>query len=621
MASIPKVVTIDFETKGIEPRPNYPPVPVGVSIKFPSGKPLYYAWGHREGNNCTLAEAKRALKCAWGNAAIPSGGLLFHNAKFDYDVATTHMGMKELPWHQIHDTLFLLFLNDPHAWSLSLKPSAAKLLDMPPEEQDLVKDWILSHKGDIEARTKEKVKPSEFGKFICEAPAKLVGPYANGDTLRTEKLFKFLYPKIVAAKMLGAYDRERELMPILLRNEREGLRIDADLLCEDIARYEEAQLRAEQWLENRLKCKGINFDSDVEVGNALDKSGVVTEWVLTKTGKRSTSKVNMTVDLFKDKRVAAALGFRNRLTTCLGTFMRPWAAMAVSDGRIHTNWNQVRNSDSGKGARTGRLTCNPNFQNMPVDWHDKDDGYVHPNHIQLPHLPLIRQYILPDERGHVICKRDYNQQEFRLTAHFEDGKLMRGYIENPNMDVHQFVMDEIETITGRLLNRRPVKIINFGMLYGEGVGSLAERMGTDMRETKALKRAHKRALPDVWELDKSLKEAGRNGEPIRTLGGRLYYCEEPLMINGRMVTWEYKLLNYLMQGSAADQTKQAIINYEKLREMGRFMLTVHDELDSSAPKKHAKREQEILAKAMDSIPLDVPVLSDGKTGPNWAACE
>ena len=80
---VPKPVTIDFETHKIMPRPLYPPMPVGVSIKYPGKKAKYYAFGHLEGNNCTWSEAEKALRDAYDH----SDGILFQNGKFDLDVA------------------------------------------------------------------------------------------------------------------------------------------------------------------------------------------------------------------------------------------------------------------------------------------------------------------------------------------------------------------------------------------------------------------------------------------------------------------------------------------------------------------------------------------------------
>src|SRR5262249_51060853 len=133
---------LDFETLPIEPRPRYPPLPVGVAIRVPGRKPRYYAWGHPSGNNCTFEEARAAVGEVWQSERP----ILGHNvAKFDHEVARVHMGLPGLPWERLHDTLPMLFLNDPRATDYQLKPSAERLLGLPPEEQDAVLNWLVEH--------------------------------------------------------------------------------------------------------------------------------------------------------------------------------------------------------------------------------------------------------------------------------------------------------------------------------------------------------------------------------------------------------------------------------------------------------------------------------------------
>jgi DNA polymerase I-like protein with 3'-5' exonuclease and polymerase domains len=607
---VKKPVVVDFETAGIQARPEYPPKPVGVSIQLPSWKKSrYYAWGHPTNNNCTIAQPAEILKdCV--RAGLP---MLFHNAKFDVDVMTTHMGVPMPTWGNIHDTQFLLFLLDPHATTHSLKPSAHRILGMAPEEQDAVKQWLVTH-GIVRANQ------SDWGAYICRAPGDLVGRYADGDVLRTRLLFEKLHPEVVELGMQEAYDRERELMPILLENETQGILVDADTLSRDVKAYRQCSDMVDEWLRKRLKSPGLNIDSDRDLADALDSAGIVSDWVLTKTGQRSVAKKNMTPDMFKDPRVASALGYRNRLQTCLGTFMEPWLEMASSTGgRIHTSWNQVRQNRTDKtqgGTRTGRMSCTPNFQNIPKDWYDKGDGYVHPDHLKVPPLPKIRGYVLPD-KGQVFCSRDYSQQELRVLAHFEDDKLMSAYHQNPKLDVHDFVKDAIREITGIELSRRHTKIINFGLVYGMGLGKLAEDMGVEVDFAKQVKAAQGRAVPGLKKLSDEIKNLVKHGEPIVTWGGRHYHPEPPKMVNGRMMSFEYKLLNYLIQGSSADCTKQAIINYHHVRKNGRFLVTVHDEVNISVPPKAVKSEMKLLRDAMADVAFDIPMVSDGSTGPTW----
>lgn len=230
-------------------------------------------------------------------------------------------------------------------------------------------------------------------------------------------------------------------------------------------------------------------------------------------------------------------------------------------------------------------------------------------------MPLVRRYILPDE-GQTIVHRDYNQQEFRILAHFEDDGLMRAYQKDPKLDYHTKMKELIAGNTGLNLERRSVKILNFGILYGMGGPLLASKLGVGVNEALALRKAQKATTPGVAALDASLKALGRAGKPIRTWGGRQYYCEPPALVNGQMRSFEYKLLNYLIQGSAADCTKEALIRYHQHpKRRARMMVTVHDEINvsSACPEE----DGEVLREVMESIEFDVPMLSDMKAGINW----
>lgn len=616
----PTVTTIDFETQAIEPRPEYPPKPVGVSIREPGKRAKYFAWGHPEGNNCTEADAVRALKTVWK----PGKPLLFFNAKFDVDVAETHLGMPRLPATDIHDAMFIMFLRDPHARASDLKSLAELYLNEPPEERDAVRDWVMAHRHELMAKH-GRFTPSQWGRHIANAPGNLVGKYANGDVDRTLGLFRHCWNWVINEHdMAEAYEREQKVMPLFLDNERTGIRVDVRSLRRDVNAYHGCMSAADAWLRKRLKAD-ISLDNDTDVANALLKSGVVREedFTLTATGRLSVSKRNLTPDMFQDPRVARAFGYRNRLTTCLKMFMEPWLAQAErrGDGYISTNWNQIRNE--GGGTRTGRpSTTNPNFLNISKTW-GVDDGYVHPEHLDCLELPLVRKYLLPDP-GEKWLHRDYNGQELRLAAHFENDQLMRAYQENPWLDVHQHVADLIEETTHLTFARKNVKIANFRIIYGGGAPATAGGIGCTLDEAKNLLNAHKRALPSLTGrggLSEQTRGIGAEGGCLYTWGGRAYYAEPPSFNkkHGRHMTYEYKLLNYLCQGSAADVTKQAMINYnEHPKRQGRFLVQVYDEMNvSSGPD--AKAEMAVLRDSMEAVSeqMDVPMLSEGKWGKSW----
>jgi DNA polymerase I-like protein with 3'-5' exonuclease and polymerase domains len=623
-----KPTTVDFETLGIEGRPDYPPMPVGVSIKYPTKKSRYYAWGHPIGNNCTFGEAEEALKKAWQS----KDGLLFQNAKFDLVVASTFFDLPIPPWQRIHDTMLLLFLDDPHQIELGLKPSAERLLDLPPEEQDDVAKWLVKNQPIPDVKiTKSKSSSHYFGRYIAHAPGGLVGKYANGDVDRTEAIFNMLWPKTRDRDMLVAYDRERKLLPILIEMEEQGLPIDVDRLRNDTKEYCIWREKIESWIFKRLKVDQdeINLDSGDQLVKAMINAEKLDPDLLprTKTGKYSTSKTALP-QAVTDGQLLGILKYRSQLNTCLNTFMFNWLRTAEkSGGLIFTTWNQVKSpsGDSNVGTRTGRLSSTPNFQNAPNTFkpifrHDdpKDKSLPTCPLKGLPRLPKIRSYITPF-KGEVLIDRDWSQQEPRILAHFDGGSLMDKYLEDPWIDFHDYAKSALEEM-GKFYDRKPVKNTNLGLIYGMGVGKLAERNDMTVEEAGELKKAILTLYPGLKAMYQDMKVRAKTGVPIRTWGGREYYCEEPKFVQGRIREFDYKLVNVLIQGSAADCTKEALIRfYEAKKPSWKPLLNIHDELVVSVPAADVKKAMEVLRIAMESVEFDVPILSEGTVSEtNWA---
>jgi DNA polymerase I-like protein with 3'-5' exonuclease and polymerase domains len=629
----PEVLAIDFETFPIAQRPKYPPKPVGVAIKWPGEPGHYYAWGHPTKNNCTEAEGKAALLEAWHSGIR----LLFHNSKFDVSVACEGMGLEMPPWDMIDDTMFLAYLADPHSKSGGLKELAEDLLGWAPEERDAVKEWIMARKIVLfqtygATMGLKQPTPSKTGAWIFSAPGDLVGEYAVGDVDRTAGLWEHLWPLIAEAGLLPAYDTERELMPILLANERDGMRCDVEGLRRDIPLYAAAFAKAEAWLRTELRATGLNFDADADVADILFERGIVPaeNWKRTKgtkthpNGQLAMNKEDLRPDAFTGPNgaaIASALGYRNRLATCLNMFMRPWLLQAeLYNGHITTNWNQVRQPNGG--TRTGRpSTDKHNFLNISKDFEGRTDGYVHPVFLDVPPLPLCRKYVLPDT-GEVFIHRDFSGQELRVFAHFEQGQLWSAYQADPRIDPHAIVGSEMTRLMGQEFERTKVKVLNFQAIYGGGAPAAQNKLNCSLAEAKEFKKFHEQAMPGRKILSEEILRVVRRGDPIITLGGRMYYAEPPRFMKelGRVQTFEYKLINYIVQGSAADLTKRAIIDWHNHpKRIARFMVTVYDEINASAPTGDTERQMTILRECMEAqrLGLTVAMLSDGKMGPNW----
>lgn len=594
MCLLDNLVTIDFETDAIASA--LPPNPVGVSIKMP-GKPSHYlAWRHPEGNNCTESEARAILKTLFSQHPI-----LMHNAAFDINVAKYWLNV-DYP-KELHDTLLLLFLRNPHAKTLSLKPSAEEILNMPPTERDEVYEWILAN---VPGATKKNA-----GSHIGKAPVSLVGPYACADTDMTFELFKRLHSEYSGK----AYERERTLLPILCQSTLDGIHLDYTELEKDFAFYSAARLDAEAKIYKHLNYT-FNIDSGPELAAAITQANIPANWVLTKTGKKSTSKPNL-LTAIQDTTLLDLLSYRGTLSTYLDTFFTSWLEKEQG-GKIHFAWNQVRNQETGgiMGTRTGRLSSQPSMLNVP-----KVPPSVNPIY-SLPDLPAMRKYLIANP-GEYWMSRDFDGQELKVLAHYEDGPMMQAYIDNPNLDLHQMMSDMLTHDLGKPISRRAAKTIAFSILYGSGINSLAEGLACTTAEARAVKNAYLGQLPGIKRVQNAIKNSWDNNEPIKTWGDRYYYKEPSRDIIDkktglvRHADFTYKGMNYLIQSSSADITKQAIINYNKIKKSGTFLLAVHDQIDISGPLS----EMKLLKEAMHDIKLDVSLTSDGSYGLNMTTKE
>lgn len=623
-------VTLDFETDAITDRPNYPPKPVGLAVRYPDNTSEYYAWGHPSENNCSRSDVRSFLMELF-REPTPK---LFFNAKFDVAVACEKLGIPEPHWSEIHDSMFLAFLADPHAKSLGLKALAEYILDWPADEQTEMNNWIWDNRKALIAEYGGKINrqskygPSSFGAWISKVPGSLAGKYAKSDVGMTFGLFEHLLPLIADNKMIPAYDRERQVLPIFMENERDGMHVDEEQLREDVPLLQESLYRADKHIGKLIGYPGINIDADAQLAEALTDAGVIHEddWVYTAPssrhlkGQKSVSKDNLKYGMFQDEDVADLLFYRNRLTTALNTFLIPWERQASARGGvISTNWHQVRGGQGG--TRTGRPSSSgPNFLNIPKEFaqeYNLDAENAMRILLDLEPLPFVRQYVKADP-GQMFCHRDFDGQEMRVFAHYEDGELLDAYQADPSLDPHQWVGDKALDLLGVELERTPVKTLNFQGLYGGGIPALMKKLDCTRAEALDFKAFHNKALPGREKLNEAIKEIIYSGEAIRTWGGRMYFVEPP---KGRQ-DFLYKLINYLCQGSAADITKEALIRwYNHPDREARFLVTVYDEINVSAKKKDAKHQMKILKESMESIALDLKMTSSGKMGERWGELE
>ena len=176
----------------------------------------------------------------------------------------------------------------------------------------------------------------------------------------------------------------------------------------------------------------------------------------------------------------------------------------------------------------------------------------------------------------------------------------------------------IDAALGQSIKRKQAKITGFSLIYGAGVTALAAQLGVSYEEAGKIKDAYLKAIPGLAEFQRTFDYRSE----VRTWGGRVIPVEPSKMFKGRLWTFNYKLCNYLIQGSAADQTKESVIRYDGSREEGDLLMTVHDEVVIQVDMEHLHSEVPILKKAMeDQLGWDVPFVAEVEYGNNWHKLE
>jgi DNA polymerase I-like protein with 3'-5' exonuclease and polymerase domains len=403
-----------------------------------------------------------------------------------------------------------------------------------------------------------------------------------------------------------------ELLPILIDTRRRGIRVD-----EEKARGLKKEFVAKEKIILQDIKKQTTLDIDIwaarSVAQVFDRIGV--EYPRTAKTDEPSFTQNWLVNC--DNPIAQLIREAREINKFHSTFIDS-IQRYVHKGRIHSEINQLR-SDQG-GTVSGRLSySNPNLQQIPA--RNKEFG------------DKIRSLFLPEE-GKQWGSFDYSQQEPRLVAHYAasvndhfDGaaEFIEAY-KNESADFHQIVAD----MAG--ITRTQAKTINLGLFYGMGKAKLGKELGINKDKAEALLRQYGERVPFVKKLATEVTNSASKYGFIRTIGGRrcrfdmwepatfgmnkAMQYEEAKAIYGNNIrrAFTYKALNRLIQGSAADQTKQAMINCYKAGY--KPLLQIHDELCFSInSEKDIKDVKEIMESAIDG--MKVPSKVDIALGQSW----
>ena len=593
------VYVLDIESEGINfDRPHLQPFPVGLGVRYPDGERAYLPWGHTRGGNETGAweKACKVLQRITRNGDTIVG----HNITgFDIPVMVEHMGFEWPTPDRIIDTKILAFLAMPDAQKneLSLKPLGEKILGRPPTQQAILRDHILTC---VPEATKKN-----WGGYIFRGHADIVGAYCIEDI----DLPWMLYHNHFALLDLdqAAIERENEAVRVAHAMTVAGYRTKTLKGALDLTRS--TRLKLNRRIHRKLGDVGL--DSPKQLGPVLMRyfGAKEDEWPRTAKGALSTSWKTIG-QLYEDPILEDLHAYKQAKTIHDNLVAWTERGALATDKRVHVQWNTTAGSDGqGRtfGARTGRLSAS-HTQNVA-----KEPEPL----IGLP-LPNLREHVCAAPH-HKLIVADYAAQEPRLTAHFAGGALAQAYRDNPQLDPHTHVAK----LMG--VSRPQGKALNLGLTYGQGIALLALKLGVEYDRARELKDAFLDSLPEVRTLDANLRKLWIRRKPITTWGGRDYHCETAALDDdGEVIrSFEYKAVNTLIQGSAADQLKQAMIDYHNHPDRrGWLIMTVHDEMVVEVPKEFAKAEALVVKEAMEGVgPFDVPFLAEVGIGTTWSAAK
>lgn len=596
-----KEIAIDLETKDPNMNSMGPGWPrkdgeiVGYAFAVEGWKG-YFPVAHEGGGNLDKVAVE-----AFVRRTLETGSTkVFHNAA--YDVGWL-MAQGFTIKGRIVDTMIAAPLIDENRFSFSLN--------------SLGLDYLMETKSEKNLREAAESFGINPKKELYKLPSMFVGEYAEQDADLTLKLWNHFKVILKKEDVEHIFDLETELLPILIDMTYRGIRFDRQKTFSLIHNLK----KEEDCLLKKIKdLVGVDVDiwAAASIAKAFDKLGI--EYPKTKTGLPSFTKTFLEGH---EHKLANYIVNCREINKTHSTFLQPYVNFSETDGRIHSHINQIR-SDGG-GTLTGRLSmANPNLQQVPA------------RHKRIG--PMVRDLFLP-EHDELWASCDFSSQEPRILVHYAkllglegSEKMTKAYKEDPNTDFHQMVADMAN------IDRKTAKTIGLGLMYGMGRAKLGNELGLDGDEAKELIDKFHHNVPflksTIEAVMRRIEHPNSHGA-IRTLLGRrcrfslwepvqwgvhkaLPY-EQAISDYGPRIkrAYTYKGLNRLIQGSAADQTKAAMVALHKAG--FNILLQIHDEIALSVKnKEEAQEASEVMKQATK---LMVPSKVDVEIGETWGSCK
>ena len=441
-------------------------------------------------------------------------------------------------------------------------------------------------------------------KKICfdEVEVEKATVYAAEDADITLRLYEKLLPMIAEQQQQELFDHvEMALLPILVKMEQAGIRIDAELL-NGLSADMEKKLAALEVEIHGLAGTTFNIGSPKQLGEVLFERLGLAKGKKTKTGW--STDVEVLSNLAEEHEIAAKILDYRSLSKLKGTYTDALPKLIHPDtGRIHSSFNQAVTA-------TGRLSSSdPNLQNIPIR---TEEGR------------RIREGFIPSE-GCLLLAADYSQVELRILAHMADEPALKEAFARGE-DIHRRTASEVLGLFPEMVTdeqRRQAKAINFGVIYGMSAFGLAKQLGISRREAQTFIDTYFERYPGIRTFMDSCIAEAREKMYVTTLLGRRCAIPEINSKNGAVRGYaERNAINYPVQGSAADIIKVAMVRiaHRLVREglETRMLLQVHDELVFDVPEGELENVTALVTEEMEgAVDVSVPLLVEVGHGHNW----
>lgn len=444
-------------------------------------------------------------------------------------------------------------------------------------------------------------------KNMIDVPVAAVAEYATEDADLTLRIADLVEGRLKVEGLNDLYwNLERPLIPILAEMEQTGIRVNAEELSRQSAAVTE-RLTTTVAEIYQLAEHEFNIDSPIQLRKVLFEEQMLPVRRRTQTGPSTDQEVLEELALIHP--LPAKIMQHRHLSKLKSTYLDALPALIhPQTGRIHCSFNQVV-------AATGRLSSSdPNLQNIPIR---TDEGRQ------------IRKAFIPGEDSWKLVCADYSQIELRVLAHFSgDATLKTAFAQG--IDIHAAVAADVFGIPLAEVEadqRRVAKAVNFGVIYGQSPFGLAATLGIEQDVAAKFIEDYFARYSGVRQfIDETLLTCYATGY-AKTILGRRRAIEGIRPKRGPNLNMpERTAINTVIQGSAADLIKKAMINVrttlKKANHPARMLLQIHDELVFEVPADDVSSLTAIVRTEMEqALKLDVPLVVDTAVGQNWLEVE